>query len=388
MKKVFLIFGLLLFTVNSVNAQFEYEVNTFYEGGYENNIFHSPSSYLDNGIMLDEDSLVHSDIHNGFGWDLQLEKEFGDKHRLRVENDGWLRRYNTFGNANQADLQVEIKYDYDMNNRIDMGGELWGSKSNRMGTNVLGEELTRTFAYREIGSTGYFESDLWNRAVAEIELGWRYRKYKSDPGMESLTYSETGISLDLEQEFGSADAEQFVSLEFEFEDKPYRERTSNDSTGYSGDPIYPKRHWQYFTTTLTYGLEFFRYWSLEPSYQFRHRTDMFQHYFDYNQHEYGAELRYRNGRLDISSDLSYTDRLYTVRTAPQSQGPEPDLNYRYIGYGFEIEYELLSGLFILGDYQGIQRRTNVNLETMRTRRSYDFSVFTLGLSYELNGTID
>lgn len=384
-----IITGLLVAFAAPVFAQLEYELSTFYQAGYENNIFHSPTSYIDrDGVLFDEDALIQSDALNGFGWDAELEREFNDKHRFRLENSGWLRRYSTAKSANQADFDLELKYDLDLNRRIDLGGEIWGSNSNRLGTNVLGEELTRTFAYKEIGTEGYFESELWDDAFGIIELGWRHRNYQSEPGVESLTYSETSVLGEFIQEFGSRDREQYLALEVEFESKPYRDRTSNDSTGYSGDPAYPKRHWQYISGQISYGIELNDRWEFEPFLELKHRKDLFQNYYDYNETDYGLKITRDTGRLDISGDFGYRDRLYLVRAAPQETGIDPQLNYRYIGFSFDLEYEVLTNLFVIGEYNTILRRTNVTVETMKTRRSYDYTDFTLGLEYGIEGLFD
>ena len=60
--------GLLMTFAAPVFPQLEYEVSTFYQAGYENNIFHSPNSYIDrDGVIFDEDALIQSDALNGFG---------------------------------------------------------------------------------------------------------------------------------------------------------------------------------------------------------------------------------------------------------------------------------------------------------------------------------
>ncbi|MBD3224354.1 MAG: hypothetical protein GF313_06460 [Caldithrix sp.] len=378
--------GLLLFVAAPAFAQLEYEISTFYQAGYENNIFHSPTSYIDrDGTVFNEDALVQSDVLNEFGWDAELERELNDKHRFRLENSGWLRRYSTVKSAKQAVFDLELKYDFDLNRRIDLGGEIWGSNSNKLGTNVLGEELTLTFAYKEIGTEGYFESELWDDAFGIIEMGWRYRNYQSDPGVESLTYSEASVLAEFIQEFGSRDREQYIALEVEFEDKPYRERTSNDSTGYFGDPTYPSRHWQYLSGQISYGLEINNRWKFEPFFELTHRADLFQSYYDYRKTEYGIKITRDTGRLDVVGGVYYQDRLYLVRTAPQETGVDPLLNYRYFRFAFDLEYELLDNLIIMGEYSTKLRRTNVTVETMRTRRSYDYFDFTLGLEYGIEG---
>jgi hypothetical protein len=120
----------------------------------------------------------------------------------------------------------------------------------------------------------------------------------------------------------------------------------------------------------------------------KHRKDLFQNYYDYNETDYGLKITRDTGRLDISGDFGYRDRLYLVRAAPQETGIDPQLNYRYIGFSFDLEYEVLTNLFVIGEYNTILRRTNVTVETMKTRRSYDYTDFTLGLEYGIEGLFD
>jgi hypothetical protein len=322
---------------------------------------------------------------NGFGWDMQLERKFHKKHRLRLENSGWFQRYASQNSANQSDIDLELKYDFELNRQLDLGGEIWGSQSNRIGTNVLGEELTKNFAYNEIGTKGYFKSKLWYNAVTKVELSWRYRNFRKDPGIESLTYTEKSVSAALVQKFGSKVFKHLMGLEIELEDKPYKDRTASDTSGFSADPVYPKRHWRYLKGILSYGIKLKNRWEFEPFFELKHRADLFQGYFDYNQSGYGVKLGYENKRLDISFDFSSIDRQYLVREAPQMTKPYPDLNYRYFKYSLDLEYKVINSLVFVSEYNLIKRKTNVAIETMRTRRPYNYSTLTLGLEFEIEG---
>ncbi len=380
-----IISGVLLLYISAF-AQLEYELNAFFQSGYENNIFHSPSTYIDrDGVLFNEDSLIQSDAMNGVGWDLELEREYGKKHRLRLQNSGWFRYYSDYNSANQSDIDIELKYDYEVNRKFELGAEVWGSKSNRIGTNVLGDELTKNFAYNEIGMEGFLEAKLWDKAEGTLEMGWRYRNFRNEPGVESLTYTESAVSIDIKQEFGNKDLEQYLGLQIEYKNKPYRERTANDSFGYSGDPMYPERHWRYLTGVLSYGLQIMKYWELEPFFKLRHRADLFQDYFDYNQIGYGITLGYEKKRFEMELDFSFREKQYLIRKAPQETSPFPDLNYRYFKYGLKLEYNVFKTLVLIGEFNLIQRKTNVSIETMKTRRSYDRSNLSLGLVYGIDG---
>jgi len=385
MKRLTVIVAGVFLLAGVVYGQTEYDLSTFYLRGVENNIFHSPSSYINNlGETLTEDSLIQSDGLNGFGWDLELKRDFG-RHRLRLEQDGWLRRYGSYSTANQGDYQAELKYDYDLNRKIDLGARLQGSKTNKIGTNVLGEELTKTFSYAETRADGYFELRPTRQNRTKLDFSWRNKNYASDPGVESLSHRLTDLGIGSKQDFQLGTTTHNIELELNWEDKAYRDRTATDSTGSSRDITYPRRHWQYLSAQLTYGLELFRHWTVEPSFEITRRNDLFQDYYTYNQVENGIDLGYESNRLAVDAGFKSTNRHYLVRTARQLQGPEPDLVYKYHRYTLEASYAIVSGVFLTGEYEHLARITNVTVETMRTRRSYNYSRFNFGVAFGLQG---
>lgn len=349
--------------------------------GFENNIFHSPESYLDRvGTLYDKNDLIVSDGLVEFNWELGYKTTIKKNHKIRIEGSGETKNYFSTPLANTAQIMLQGKYKYVMSDKLKLGYNLELERSKKLITNILGNELPALFTFTQFINEVFAQYEIIENNETTLGAYHKIRKYESAPNTESLSYNTPALFFSTEQKFNINKVETKLDFEIEIKERKYTERTAKDANGNS-QVGYPKRDWSYFVSGLSYNIEFSNGIEFEPFLAYTKRTDKFQDQFSYKELGYGLKFEYSLNHIVIDLRSSINNKNYNIRPALQTDGTEIPLSYKYFKLSAEGEYSLSKRIsfFVLTDY--VSRDSNVTSIEKRPRRGFKTFNILGGIQY-------
>lgn len=382
-------------------------------GGREWNVFHSPTSYVDNnGVLFPSDSIVLDDGLTMFDLEVDLSREDG-RGEWYVSGDGGMTRYGLLREANRRSLDFRAGRDQVLNDKMEVSLEGRLRDEKRLGINILGDELLTSFSFRQAQISGAIEMEVKDDLALDLEVE-AYRKwYEQRVTGVSLDQTEWSINLetqwvpkrrkkglrnlDLVGEKRTEEVGEFT-LDLGYRQKNYANWLNEDILDPDRDPLaptpflpfdplfnHPLRVWTYSTATLRYEWPEWQGWTLRTDLRTQRRSDLSLGDFGYRDAKGALRLGFDSGKdLELSGSLSYTWREYTDRLAEQqTPTPFPLLKYNYLRVDASAEYRLRKGLLLLAMVDFTQRTSNTTAIDRRTRRAYNTATFLVGLSAEI-----
>jgi len=217
MKKITWIFLLLFITVNSF-SQIKFKPEIYSSFGLDQNIFRSPESLLkSDGTYYDLDSIILSDMFYDLGYDLNFRYKAGKKHRFRITQNIWTRNYLDSSSLNQHEIALDAKYTYKINKDFSMGGEYGISHNKKIGTTVLGSELTLPLTYLRNQASLFFSTDILDHNETDISIDYFMKKYEKSIDGRSLDQNNLSVNLVTAQDlyFGKQEYRDCVKTNFQ-----------------------------------------------------------------------------------------------------------------------------------------------------------------------------
>lgn len=377
---------LLLFLMLAISAagQTSYDLNISYDRGYEDNLYHSPTTYIDaNDDFFPASQLVVDDGFNDYRWLLGAKHKFNKKSQLQLEYSSWLRRYDTYENANQSSHMLKAYYRHKFSDKV--RGMLYTryQREDRIGTNVLGDELVLDFAFHQYYLRSYVEVKTSKKNRLNLEASYRYRDFDPVEERRSFSYGETRLRLLDYYKYSLGSVKNTLRTSVEWKDRPYVDRLSRTAGGIIS-PGNALRHDRYFEVELSNKIQILKHITVEPGVEFDRRIDRFGGYFSYHQFSESLKIQYERQKWEVMALGELNQRNYLVRLAPNGEAEDPRLQYNFLRLRLEAGYHLLPGLTVATKFRYVNRDTNVEAETIRTRRPYNFTEISAGLYFELS----
>ena len=385
MNRIQWAFMLLFISVTfSAMGQTTYDLNISYDRGYESNLYHSPTTYIDaNDDFFPTSSMIVDDWFNDYRWMLGAEHRFNKKNRLELQYSSWLRRYNNYENANQSSHMIKTYFRHTFSDKV--RGTLYAryQREDRIGTNVLGDELVLDFAFHQYYLRSYVDIKTSKKNRLNLEASYRYRNFDPVEERRSFSYGESRLRVLDYFRYSIGDIKNTLRTSVEWKDRPYNERLSRTANGsISADNAV--RHDRYFEVEVSNKIKPLKNLSIEPSVEFDRRIDRFANYFSFHQFSESLEIEYKRPKWEVMAVGELNQRNYLTRLAPNGEGDDPRLQYNFVRLRLEAGYHLVPGLTLAAKYRHVNRDTNVWAETVRTRRPYNFSEVSAGLYLSLD----
>ena len=367
----------------SATAQTSYDLNLSYDRGYENNLYHSPTTYIDaNDDFFPSSQMVVNDWFNDYRWLLGAEHKFNKKNLLQLEYSSWLRRYNTYENANQSSHRLKAYYRHKFSKNV--RGALYAryQREDRIGTNVLGDALVLDFAFHQYYLRSYIDIKTSKKNRLNLEASYRYRDFDPVEERRSFSYGESRLRLIDYYKYTIGGVKNTLRTSVEWKDRPYNERLSRTANG-SISASNEVRHDRYFEVEVSNKIQPLKHLTIEPGLEFDRRIDRFADYFSFHQFSESLKISYERKKWEIMAQGELNQRNYLTRLAPNGEANDPRLKYNFLRLRLEAGYHLVPGLTVATKFRHVNRDTNVWAETVRTRRPYNFSEVSAGLYFDL-----
>ena len=387
MKKAYTLFLLLAILSTKIYAQSSISADGRLNIGFENNVFNSPELYLDRaGTLFQKSDLVESDGFTEFGWKFKYRSILKKKHKISIQNTGSFKNFFSLANANQRGTDLKGKYIYKKSRRLQFGYKIDLTRSKKLVTNILGDELTATFTFTQVINQGYVQYRIIENNKTKLGAYYKIRRYKSNPNTESLSYNTPALVFSTEQSFNINQTKTRLKLGVSSAGRKYLDRTAKDANG-NGQVGYPTRDWSYFVTELSYRLKFRNNLEFEPYIVYTKRTDNFQDQFSYKEFKTGLKFSYSLDNALIEFKTINYNKNYNIRPALQTDGAEIPLRYKYFKMSLKGEYRLPKRitLFFAVNYES--RDSNVTSIERRPRREYDTYEIYTGIQYSFQKSL-
>ncbi len=367
-KKIKLTILLLLLSFGSF-GQVKFKSEVYSHFGIDNNIFRAPENLQKNdGSFYNPDSLILSDIFFDLGYDLTLRYKKGRKHKFKFSHDLWTRNYLDSSKLNQHSIDFDFQYDYKINKDFDMGADYNISKNKKIGTTVLGSELTLPLSYWKNSMAAYFATDIIDHNETEISFDFFNKNYEKSFDGRSLDHKQFSINFTSAQDLYFAKHDFKAWIDLSWANRTYETMPAVDSLERSDTT--DTRHWRYFTTQLNFKVYDIGIFSAKVYYRYKTRKDLFQDYFSYTSSIFGTKLYLKNKKFGLIINPQYTVRNYKVKLAPTQAQQEPLLVYKYFDFSAELNYEISKGVYLQLIYEVKNRDTNTEDLSRYTRRPY------------------
>ena len=173
MKKNVILLLVLLISYTGM-SQIKLKTDAILGGGFEENIFKAPDVLLmpNNVDFYDVDSIIISDVFLDFGYSLDVEYKLNKKNVFEVYHKLSNRRYINNSSLNQFGLEFGTNYEYRINKDFSVGANYELSRSKKIGTTVLGDELTSVFSYMKNNAEVYLYTDFFNYNETTFSLNY------------------------------------------------------------------------------------------------------------------------------------------------------------------------------------------------------------------------
>lgn len=368
MMKIKLTVFILFIALNSF-GQIKFTPKVYSYFGVDNNIFRSPELLQkSDGTYYNPDSIILSDQFFDLGYDLTLRYKKGKKHKFKFSHDLWTRNYLDSSTLNQYSIALDAKYTYKINRDYNMGGEYGISQNKKIGTTVLGSELTLPLTYLKNKAALFVSTDILDHNETELSLDFFAKKYEKSIDGRSLDHNNFSVNLKSMQDLYFAHQEFKAWLDIRWANRNYATMPALDSAGRS--QLTDTRHWRYFSTQLTFKLIDLGMFSAKVFYRFKTRNDLYEDYFSYTSSMIGAKFYLQNKKFLFTVNPQYNIRNHTVKEAPAPNQPAPLLVYKYTDLDVKLRYEVKKGIFLQMFYEIKNRDTNAEDDGRYTRRPY------------------
>jgi len=400
MKHTFFATLLTAFSFSLTFGQLSLNANLSYGTGYRNNVFNSPSTYLDDGERLDADELIQSSLMHEIDGEL-----FISSSNKRFQWDAgtaiWAQKMMSAPDGDQSRYALFFDLAYKKIKFWEFENELDVNRTQKVGVNVLGNELLQAFSYYALEDRLSATWDKYKNHESQLYVDFSHKRYDNRANVESLTHTQWSIGYKAEQVFKKNKRKRKLSLDISYRNRNYSQWTNtqllkdsvlesdvNPFLPFDSTFSYPTRVFWYHTSLLSYSHYFGKKHRLKPYVEYKKRTDLSDGDFGYKQLDLGLYTYLHYDKYYIYSKFGFSNRNYTDRLAERQGGtPFPLLRYQYLRGKIKIERKLSDYFSLYVSMEGANRISNTTNELKRTRRSYINYTALAGISMELDKKI-
>jgi hypothetical protein len=379
------ILGAFLVFPSPLRAQWDIDATAQAGLQAHQNVFKSPRALRTGGQRLGADSLIQSDLVRQYRWALDAERTLGARHELEAAYESSLQHYQTFDTQNEQQHDLELSYGFEASDAWALEGEVSRRWNRSVGTNVLGDQLSRVFSYRQWELAPEVSWTVSETTSLKLTYQRRWRTYNTQEGLAPLSYDgQRGVLIGWLR-FEEADRPQWVFTRIQIRQKDYREYRARNRAGQQA-PSHPTNRLQYASARVKYNIDLNEDLSWNVGTMLRRRADPFEGYYDYwyTRLDSGVEWDVAP-TTTLEAEVRWRRYRYDAKDAPQpSRDTSPSLRYDYLDGSLRAAHNLRPYLTAYARVATDRRQSNVELRSRRTRRSYSLNTATIGLRMSLS----
>jgi len=371
--KHLLIFTCFLFAIES-RAQIKTNFSIESSIGYENNIFKSPDSFLDNGALKDQNNLYKNSFYQEGGVRFFAKKKWKNQSlSFRLNPKGIY--YYSEKKASYFTFLSGLRYSNELNKNTKWQMSSWYKIKNREGENIDGSELNFPLGNNHFGLATSLDLRLYKQNRSFVKLIYGNRDYKKSNGFD-LSYNAIGMSTVIRNVFKRKTGWHSYGVEADFVNKFFQQqKTSTNTTA--------KFKWKDMSAGVFYRYPITKKLDLKPLFQYKKRIDSDKDKFSYNQFKPSINLVYKNKKISLGLTGSYTSRTYkTLEATDNNWDKLGKLNYRFYQIKLEGERELNKKLSITTNCFLNNRKSNKTNTKSIYFRDYNYYNLSIGLKYQ------
>lgn len=394
----------------TLSAQTTLKLQTM--GGYEWNVFQSPTSYTNSeGVTMNRDQLWVSAPFTSVGLSAGWKRDLG-KGKLKL-NGGFSKAL--YFSSTSAD---QLKYDFGASYRIKYAKKKFFefapefARVERQGTDQSDNILRTPFSYKHAIAPLHFDFYLGDKKWLKTKVAYHYKFYDRTDGGQ-LFYHGIEPSIKWSKKYDNTKDVQKISIEgsamfrkytdvrvssttaasteasevdveadeedLEEEELGEEEESGEDTEANEGSADVRERKWNYYNLTWTHQYESKdEKLSTSISLNNRFRQDVLGSQ-TYNQTMFTAGLTRRFGKTKVSVTGGYAFRYFTAVKVSSSQTP---LSYHYLRGKLAVVYPINDHWDLKLKASLVKRISNNKSVTSRSYRGYFNGYVGLGIAYK------
>lgn len=378
------------------------KINVSSNYGYEYNLFHSPTTYMDDeGLSFLKSDLIKNSPFANQGISINYNK-IGKKGSWYLRADADRTLYMKYKEANTDGIQARLGRKQHLAKSIESETQFRLRRENRLGLNILGDELFTVFSFKQYQANQIVTFKLSKELALEVGGEIYYKDY--DPLLNEFGSSLDQIEHSYEATFTykprKKEAKKYLkalSLSFDHREKQYQDWVNYEIVDLMADSTnptpflpfdsltnYPLRRWEYNTLRLRYQLPLTKNLDARLDFRVQDRADSSEGDFGYSDRKGTLRISWEKGDWKIGANASYTSRNYTFRRAEQDTIMVlPNLHYTYFRTKIDVTKIIEPGVGLNFKYEVINRGSNTTAIDRRTRREYFNTLVSVGLKWQL-----
>jgi len=361
-----------------VNAQIETDIEIATQTGYENNIFKSPDSFIDEdtGELLGKDGVQRSSFFQDIGIRGLFSKRWDNqKLSLRLNPKG--RFYFSDDEASYFTIYSRLRYENELSRNTKWLVTARYNYRDRDGENLDDSELRTPLGYAHVETTSTLHFRLYKQNRTLVELKYANRDYK-DGLTNNLSYNLIGIRTVFRNVFKRRAGYHSYGVEASFNKRHYKR------VFFDGLEATTKRDWSYIDVEGFYRYPITENWQLRPSFQYMTRVDNDAGRFTYTQVKPTIAVSYNAESFSMDVTASYTNRNYDQLRATNTNGDDLGLlKFKYYRLRVNAEKQIAHNLFITANAYVNIRESNRTNQNSLIFRGYDHFYVGFGLKINL-----
>lgn len=377
---------MVLFALQA-NAQVRnsYQVNVGSYVGNEENIFKGPDFLYDKKTeeYLDMDTVLVSDQFTRFEYDASYKHVVLKKHEYGIRALGWMQKYFSNKRLDQSTYSFEGFYTKRLSKKFKVGTDVDFGVSDRIGTNVRGEELIRSLEYRDLRSNTFLRYWRNKKLVMVLNYELHNKDFHKDTSSTPFDYIQHRLDYSIDRTFYKGKKRKAMfGAEIAVADRQYLKYLAADSNGRKQADA-PTRVLKYLEFGTYFDYTISKKFSAEINFKQFNRRDMHVGFFSYNRSRIGAKLRFKHKGFFVTYGPTYNYIQFAVKTAHMFEDDADPLVYNKIVHGLKVRYRVNDRLNIRAALNVESRQSNTEMDDRITRRGYNHNSVQIGLTYDL-----
>lgn len=373
-KLVLIVIACLLLSFFASDTQAQFRWNGALEVGLSQsqNLFKSPDRLLNEGELLSASNLHQNDMIIPLRADAGIEFR-SPSNRIELDYTGTMDRYDQYGNLNGEYHSVRLRDTWAASKSVDLQLSLEGRKSKKIGTNALGDQLSRIFQYTAAQSILSMDWEVSRRHTLGVLYAFSYRDYTESANALSLDSYSHKASLDWRYRSRKKQGAYWqADAEVEYRLKSYVSYLARNANGDQA-ATHPTNKLHHISFELGLRRSISKHVMVELEAAGRYRYDFFDGYYSYGAGavDFGIEWEPFD-RLTVEGTVGARQIHFFTKIAPQADSfTAPLLRYTYLNGEFVIHYDVISWVSLETFVSTSNRYSNATLESRLTRRSYE-----------------
>ena len=341
--------------------------------GYENNIFKSPKTFLDNGVIKNKDELYRNSLFQEGGIRFFAKKKWRNQSLSFRFNPKGIYYYSE-KKSSYFTFFSGFRYINELTRKTTWQINSWYRIKNRDGINIDGSELNFPLGNNHLGFTTSLDFRLYKPNRSSVKLIYGNRAYK-ESNNKKLTYNAIGINTVIRNVFKRKAGWHSYGIEGSFITKFFNQKdlTVNATNTFN---------WRDMSAEIFYRYPITKELDVKPLFEYKKRIDSNKDKFSYNQLRPSLNIVYKNKKTEVNLISSYINREYiTLEATDNNWTSLGKLKYQYYQLKLEGEHKLNKKLSLNLISFINTRKSNKTNENSIFFREYEYYNVSLGLKY-------